>query len=230
MAPYCALDSVDCAREGVSCLDRLRSARAGLSPLYTNRVRLVTIRAQVAVSGVHEFCVCMHFGSCRVRCVQARINRSITSRGATLFPTMAFAQPENAICNLVDQKALSALGLGVHKTTVKRGEGSKTPHQLTQATDSCTITPPYGGLPTLSVSTGVVAMRSTTVSKPACHSSPLPSMALYECTLIERNNFVVVILLTKGSPDVAMEGTFRAQVERLFGGDAGENSKGAVAP
>jgi|WetSurMetagenome_2_1015567.scaffolds.fasta_scaffold238515_1 hypothetical protein len=148
---------------------------------------------------------------------------------STLFPTMALAQPENAVCNLVDQKALSALNLGEHKITVKRSEGAKSSQKPTQATDSCTITPPYGGLPTLSVSTAVVAMRSTKVSKPACHSSPLPSMALYECTLIERNNFVVLTLLTKGSPDAALEASFRAQVERLFGGGAGENSKGAAA-
>lgn len=153
---------------------------------------------------------------------------------STLSPTMAFAQSEGATCNLVDQKALVALKLGEHKITVKRKEGPKTSHVPTQVTDTCTISPRDAGLPSLIITTAVLppsTPKSTQKAfRPSCSSSPLPRMTLYKCTTVERNTFVILTLLTKGSPDVAMEGTFRSQVERLFGGQAGENSKGAAVP
>jgi len=149
---------------------------------------------------------------------------------STLSPTVAFAQSADAICNLADQKALVALKLGEHKITVQRREGPKTPHMATQVTYTCTISPRNAGLPSLIISTAVLPTSTPKVVRSSCSSSPLPHMVLYKCTTVERNTFVVLTLLMKGSPDGAMEGTFRAQVERLFGGLAGESSKGVAAP
>ena len=147
---------------------------------------------------------------------------------STLFSTMAFAQPDGAICNLVDQKALVALKLGEHKIKVERKETPKTSREPAQVTYTCTISPRDVGLPSLIITTAVLPTSAPEVIKPSCSSSPLGRLTLYGCTATERSTFVTLTLLTKGSPDVAMERTFRSEVERLFGGDAEENAKGAA--
>lgn len=149
---------------------------------------------------------------------------------STLSATMAFAQPEDATCNLVDQKALVALKLGEHKIKVERKEWPKTSHVPTQVTYVCAISPKNAGLPSLIISTAALPTRAAKVIKPSCSSSRLPRITVYGCNIVDRSTYVSLTLLTKGAPDVAMDRTFRSQVERLFGGHAEENAKGAAVP